>query len=169
MLAPRCFASSTNCLQAEKLASLSGVAVTWHTAATGWGEVDILHGEQVIIISRAEKLYSKQTCQVNYGWSLTALAIMLAEYFGFIMPPWWSYRDLDIFWLPAVNFTFKQILFTCNMCKICTQRLLLLLLKCHQVLMLWIPALLSMFAGLYCQKSLNHLNTIQDLYHRSCV
>lgn len=43
MEAPFSLASSTSFLQMEKLASLLGVAVNWHIAARGGGDVDILH------------------------------------------------------------------------------------------------------------------------------
>lgn len=78
MLAPRCLASSTSCLQAEKLASLSGVAVTWQTAASGRSEPDMLRREEVVFQLQAEENF-----QVNHhhSWSLTtALTTLLYSY-----------------------------------------------------------------------------------------
>lgn len=48
MVAPRSLASSTSWEQAEKLAALSGVAVIWHTAASGHWDVDILHAKYLV-------------------------------------------------------------------------------------------------------------------------
>ena len=48
MVAPRSLASSTRWVQAEKLAALSGVAVIWHTAASGHCDVDILRVKKII-------------------------------------------------------------------------------------------------------------------------
>lgn len=47
MVAPRSLASSTSRVQAEKLAALSGVAVIWHTAASGHCDVDMLRAKDL--------------------------------------------------------------------------------------------------------------------------